>query len=123
MGKFIELRFGQGDLGRSLGLRKDIEPGETFVQREIVPLKAIKDAYVILPEGRNISITFESKGRLFTRVEYYKDRIDCIKRWTMIRKACGMTARDLLKNPLPLPMDAGEMEKKEGEKKDGQDQH
>ena len=111
MGKFIELRFGQGDLGRSLGIRQDVGEGELFVQREIVPVKAIKDAYIVLPEKRNIRITFEHSGRTFSRTEYYKSAVDCIKRWTMIRKACGFSARDMMMNPIPLPMDADEMEK------------
>lgn len=110
MRKFIELRFGQGDLGKSVCHRKDVDDGETFIQRELVPVKAIKDAYVILPEKRNIRITFESKGHLFSRTEYYKNEIDCIKRWSMLRRACGITSNELLLNPVPLPMDVAELE-------------
>ena len=106
MAKFIELRFGQGDLGKSLmDGKKDYEQ---FIQREIVPIKAIQDAYVILPEKRNIRITFKSKGRLFSRTEYYKNEIDCIKRWAMIRKALGIRAADLIRNPMPLSKDVEE---------------
>lgn len=114
MSKFIELRFGQGDLGRSMGCHKnDVEEGEYFVQREIVPVEAIKDAYVILPEKRNIKIKFEVDGRLYSRIEYYKNVIDCIKRWVMIRKALGFSANDVVCNPVPLPMDADRMPGKE----------
>lgn len=111
MGKFIELRYGQGDLGKSLCNRKDVEDGELFIQWELLPVNAIKDARIILPEKRNISITFERKGHLFTVTEYYKNTIECIKRWVMIRRACGMTVGDVTDNPVSLPMDAEEMEK------------
>ena len=114
MEKFIELRFGQGDLGKSLTHRKDVEDGEYFVQREIVPVSAIRDAYVILPEKRNIKIKFEVDGHLYSRIEYYRNTIDCIKRWSMIRHYLGFRAKLDLMNPVPLAMDAEEMEKKEG---------
>lgn len=116
--KFIELRFGQGMLGKEFIDRK--KNHETFVQRELVPVKAIKDAFIVLPEKRNIQITFEHGGRLFTRTEYYKNTIDCIKRWVMIKKACGITAKFQMMCPVPLPMDAEEMaeiEKEEQAKK------
>lgn len=113
MEKFIELRFGQGDLGKSITNRKDVEEGEYFVQRELVPVSAIKDAYVILPEKRNIRIRFYNGNKLITRTEYYKNEIDCIKRWCVIRSACGITSRVMMMNPVPLPMDAEEMEKEE----------
>ena len=119
MSKFIELRFGQGDLGRSLGINDKVPEGEVFVQREIVPIKAIKDAYIVLPERRNIRITFDSCGRICKRTEYYKTEIDCIKRWCMIRKALGFTAKDVIKNPVPLAMDIEELNEKKGEKENG----
>ena len=101
--KFIELRFGQGTLGKELiDGKKD---HEHYVQRELVPVKAIKDAFIILPEKRNIQITFEAGGREFTRIEYYKNTIDCIKRWVMIKKACGITAKFQMMCPVPLPDD------------------
>jgi len=115
MAKFIELRFGQGDLGKSLTHRKDVEDREYFIQREIIPVKAIEDVYVILPEKRNIRITYKHRGKLWQRTEYYKNEIDCIKRMTMIRRACGISANDVLMNPVPLPMDAEEMEKVKNE--------
>lgn len=115
MGKFIELRFGQGDLGKKL--INGQESHEFYVQRELIPISALKDAYIILPEKRNIRITYENKGRLFSRTEYYRNEIDCIKRWCMIRKACGIAARDLMKYPVALPDDVEELpewyEKKE----------
>ena len=111
MTKFIELRFGQGDMGKSICNRKDVADGEYFIQRELVPIKAIKDAYVVLPEKRNIRITFESKGHLYTRTEYYKNQVECIKRWVMIRRACGVTINEVMHNPVPLPMDAEEWDK------------
>ena len=113
MDGFIELRFGQGDLGRSVSHRKDVEEGDLFVQREIVPVSAIRDAYVILPQKRNIKIKFEVDGHIFSRIEYYRNTIDCIKRWTMIKKACGFRAKLDLMNPVPLPMDAEDMPKEE----------
>lgn len=102
MRKFIELRFGQGGWGP-----------DNLVQREIVPIKAIKNAFVILPEKRNISITFENAGRLFSRTEYYKNEIDCIKRWCFLKKACGMSSRDNEINPVPLAMDVDELKEVE----------
>ena len=111
--EFLELRFGQGDLGKSITNRKDVEDGELFVQRELVPVSAIRDAYVILPERRNIRIRFDNGNKLITRTEYYKNEIDCIKRWSVIRRACGISAKILMMNPVPLPMDADEMEKEE----------
>ena len=119
MSKFIELRFGQGDLGKSICNRKDIEDGDLFIQRELVPVKAIKDAYIILPERRNIKITFESKGHLFSRIEYYKNEIDCLKRWTILRLACGIRTAEVTMSPTPLPMDAEKMKKIVMRKKDG----
>lgn len=114
MNKFIELRFGQGDLGRSIGLHKnDIEEGEYFVQREIVPVDAIKDVYVILPEKRNIKIKFEVDGHLCSRIEYYTNTIDCLKRWTFIKKALvSPGTHEIMNSPLPLPMDIDKMPKK-----------
>lgn len=112
MSKFIELRFGQGQWGK-----------ESLVQREIVPVDAIKNAFIVLPEKRNIQITFDTCGRICTRTEYYKNEIDCIKRWCMIRKALGFTARDISMNPIPLAMDYEELNEKKGEKKNEQDQH
>ena len=123
MNKFIELRFGQADLGRSIGLHKnDVEEGEYFVQREIVPVDAIKDAYVILPEKRNIKIKFEVDGHIFSRTEYYKNVIDCLKRWTFIKKALvGLNTHELLSSPVPLPMDAKDMPQKELKEKKADD--
>lgn len=116
MGKFLELRDGRGDMGRSIGLRRnDVEEGDYFIQRELIPVDSILDAFVMLPEKRNIQIKFQVDGRVFSRVEYYKDTVDCIKRWVMIKKACGITANDQLMNPVPLPMDAEEMEKRKAE--------
>lgn len=112
MGKFIELRFGQGDLGKSISKREDVEEGQYFVQREVVPVSAIKDAFIILPDKRNIQITWKKGDRLFTRVEYYRDTIDCIKRWTMIKHALGFRAKLDGMNPVALPMDAEEMEQR-----------
>ena len=66
---------------------------------------------MILPEKRNIKIKFQVDGRVFSRVEYYKNTVDCIKRWVMIKKACGITGKDQLLNPVPLPMDAEKWEK------------
>ena len=114
MNKFIELRFGQGDLGRKILGQKDT--GEFYVQKEIVPVKAIRDAYVILPEKRNIRISFEIDGRLFKRTEYYANEIDCIKRWAFLRRMLGaVSGKDLLKMPRPLAMDVTEMEKAKAE--------
>ena len=115
MNKFIELRFGQGDLGRSMGLHKnDVEEGEYFVQREIVPVDAIKDAYVILPEKRNIKVKFEVNGHLYSRTEYYRNVVECLKRWTFIKKALvGLNTHELLASPVPLPMDVENMPLKE----------
>ena len=115
MNKFIELRFGQADLGRSMGLHKnDVEEGAYFVQRELVPVDAIKDAYVILPGKRNIKIKFEVDGHLYSRTEYYKNVVDCLKRWTFIKKALvGLNTHELLASPVPLPMDVEDMPKKE----------
>ena len=119
MNKFIELRFGQGDLGRSMGLHKnDVEEGEYFVQREIVPVDAIKDVYVILPEKRNIKVKFEVDGHLYSRTEYYKNVVDCLRRWTFIKKALvGLNTHELLASPVPLAMDVEDMPKK-GQKDD-----
>ena len=92
MREFIELRFGQGR-------------GE--VQRELVPIKQIKNAYVILPEKRNIRISFEDgNGKIRRRTEYYKNEIDCIKRWTFIKLSCGLRGNDCFINPVPLAEDA-----------------
>ena len=115
MNTFIELRFGQADLGRAMGLHKnDVEEGEYFVQREIVPVDAIKDAYVILPGKRNIKIKFEVDGHLYSRTEYYKNVVDCLKRWTFIKKTLvGLNTHELLASPVPLPMDVDDMPKKE----------
>lgn len=115
MNKFIELRFGQGDLGRSMGLHKnDVEEGEYFVQREIVPVDAIKDAYIILPEKRNIKVKFEVDGHLYSRTEYYRSVVDCLRRWTFIKKALvGLNTHELMASPVPLPMDAEDMPQKE----------
>lgn len=121
MKKFIELRFGQGDLGREILGQKDT--GEFYVQKEIVPVNAIKDAFVILPEKRNIRISFEIDGRLFKRTEYYADEIDCIKRWAfLLRKLGAVSDKDMLKMPRPLAMDVTEMEKAKAERaaKEGQ---
>ena len=118
MDNFIELRFGQGDLGRSVLGKRDNDDTEYYIQRQLIPVTAIKNAYVVLPEKRNIRITFDvGDGRLFTREEYYKDVIDCIKRWVMIKKACGINAKVQIMNPLPLPMDADEWEKVKQEEK------
>ena len=115
MNKFIELRFGQGDLGRSMGLHKnDVEEGEYFVQREIVPVEAIKDVYVILPEKRNIKVKFEVNGHLYSHTEYYRNVVECLKRWTFIKKALvGLNTHELLASPVPLPMDVENMPLKE----------
>lgn len=118
MTKFIELRFGQGDLGRRISKRKDVEEGETFIQREMVPIKAIKDAYVILPERRNIKIKFEVDGHIYSRIEYYKNEIDCIKRWSMIKHYLGARTKLDTLNPVPLPMDAEKWKKMQEEQKD-----
>lgn len=118
MTKFIELRFGQGDLGRRINKRKDVEEGETFIQKEMVPIKAIKDAYVILPERRNIKIKFEVDGHIYSRIEYYKNEIDCIKRWYMIKHYLGARPKVDFLNPVPLPMDAEEWKKMQEEQKD-----
>ena len=112
MGKFLELRDGRGDMGRSIGLhRNDVGECDYFIQRELIPVDSILDAFVILPEKRNIKIKFQVDGRVFSRVEYYKNTVDCIKRWVMIKKACGITGKDQLLNPVPLPMDAEKWEK------------
>ena len=119
MNKFIELRFGQGDLGREILGQENT--GEFYVQKEIVPVKAIRDAYVILPEKRNIRVSFEIDGRLFKRTEYYANEIDCIKRWTFLRRMLGtVSSKDLLKMPRPLAMDVTEMEKAERAAKEEQ---
>ena len=115
MKRFIELRFGQGDLGRSL-IGKDKYNDELYVQRELIPVSAIVDAFVILPEKRNIQIRFKVGKREFCRTEYYRNTVDCIKRWVMLRKACGMTSGDVINNPPSLPMDVDEMEKYKVEK-------
>ena len=117
MEKFIELRFGQGDLGRSICNRKDVEEGEYFIQREIVPVSAIRDAYVILPEKRNIKILFEVDGHIYSRTEYYKNVVDCIKRWNMIKHYLGFRGKLDVMNPVPLPMDAEEWEKVKEDRK------
>ena len=123
MNKFIELRFGQADLGRSMGLHKnDVEEGEYFVQREIVPVDANKAAYVILPGKRNIKIKFEVDGHLYSRTEYYKNVVDCLKRWTFIKKALvGLNTQELMASPVPLPMDAEDMPKKKETGDNGKD--
>lgn len=105
MSKFVELRFGQGDMGKSISNRQDVEDGELFIQRELVPIDAIQDMYIILPEKRNIRITFENRGHVFSRIEYYKNEIDCLKRWTILRRACGVTTAEVTMSPIPLPMD------------------
>ena len=123
MAKFLELRFGQGDLGRSITNRKDVDEGELFIQREIIPVKSIEDAYIVLPEKRNTRITYKHRGKLWSRTEYYRNPADCLRRWCMIRKACGMTFNDVTMNPVPLAMDAEEMKKGEEKsiEKDGKD--
>lgn len=115
MERFIELRYGLGDLGKSICNREDVEDGELFVQWELIPISAIKNAFIVLPQKRNIEIVYEIDGRLHRRTEYYKNTIDCIKRWVMIRRACGITSKELLNNPVALPMDAEKIDK--GEKK------
>lgn len=113
--KFIELRYGMGDLGKSICNRKDVEDGELFIQWEMIPVDAIKDAQIILPQKRNIRIMFERNGKLRTVTEYYKNTIDCIKRWVMITRACGITVNDKMHNPIALPVDAEEMQKNDAE--------
>ena len=108
MKRFIELRFGQGDLGRSV-IGKGDESDEMYVQREIIPVSSILDMYVVLPEKRNIKIRWKIGKREFCRTEYYRNTVDCIKRWCMIRKACGMSSRDITMNPVPLPADAADI--------------
>lgn len=95
MGRFVELRFGQGHFGDDL-----------CVQREIIPVDSIVDMFVVLPDKRNIQMTWKVGDRMFTRTEYYKNVTDCLKRWCFLRKACGMTAREISMNPVPLAMDA-----------------
>lgn len=105
MGSFLELRFGQAGIN-----------GEMNIQRELVPVKAIQDAYIILPEKRNIKIKWKVGDKIFSRIEYYQNEIDCLKRWTVIKHVCGIRAKLQLLNPVPLPMDAEEMDKvKKGE--------
>lgn len=110
--KFIELRFGQGSLGMSV-CGNGSENKEYYTQRELVPLKCIHNAFIVLPDRRNIQITFENNGRMFTRTEYYKNPIDCIKRWSWLKLAMGFRPQDNEILPQPLPMDAEDMPKEE----------
>ena len=102
MGRFLELRFGQGSPN-----------DESLVQREIVPVKAIQDAFIVLPDKRDIQITWKVGGRTFTRTEYYANEVDCLRRWAVIKHTCGISARVQSMNPVPLPMDIDEIKKGE----------
>ena len=81
MSKFIEIRFGQGEWG-NVGL----------VQKEIIPIDKIVDVYVCLPEQKSIQISYEFHGDIFTRLEFFKDQIDCQKRYCFIKSALDADA-------------------------------
>ena len=89
MKRFIEINFGQF--------------GET--QREIIPIDALKNAYVELPEKRNIRITYNN-GRDYSRTEYYRTEAECTRRWMEIRDAVGLGEYGPVHyRPWPLPED------------------
>lgn len=111
MEKFVELRFGQGDLGKSLIDHRNKETYPRFVQREIIPVSSIIDMYVVLPERRNIRIAWKVGERTYRRTEYYKNEIDCIKRWCFLKNACGASGPRTELLPLPLSDDIEELEK------------
>ena len=95
--KFIELRFGQGPW----------REGE-LVQREIVPTDSIINAFVNLPNERNIEIMYKVEDRVFHRTEYYRTKFECTARWNWLKKALGYSNNDIVKLPEPLGVDAEE---------------
>lgn len=69
--EFIELRFGQGDFD-----------GDRRIQREIIPVDSILDVYINLPSKRILDIVFKTgKGKTCHRHEYFRNEIDCLKRY------------------------------------------
>lgn len=69
---FIELRFGQAGL----------DDEDRNVQREIIPVDSLLDVYIELPEKKMLSIVFKSgTGRTCHRHEYFRNEIDCLKRY------------------------------------------
>lgn len=69
--EFIELRFGQGDFD-----------GDRRIQREIIPVDSILDVYINLPSKRILDIVFKTgTGRVCHRHEYFRNEIDCLKRY------------------------------------------
>lgn len=75
--EFIELRFGQSGL----------EDDEQNVQREIVPVDSILDVYINLPEKKIIDIVFRTgTGKTCHRKEYFRNEIECLKRYLGISR-------------------------------------
>lgn len=70
--EFIELRFGQAGF----------EDDEKNVQREIIPVDSILDVYINLPSKRILDIVFKTgTGKTCHRHEYFRNEIDCLKRY------------------------------------------
>lgn len=69
--EFIELRFGQAGF-----------EDEKNIQREIVPVDSILDVYINLPSKRILDIVFKTgAGKTCHRHEYFRNEIDCLKRY------------------------------------------
>ena len=105
--KFVEIRTGRGDLGREL-LGKDTKCPDLYEQWEVIPVDSIRRIRIVLPEKRNIEIKWKVGKRMYTGTEYFKDQIDCIKRYVVLCRACGLGPKD---GPAWLPMDVEEFRK------------
>ena len=75
--KFIEIRPG---CGKDFGL-----------QTEIIPVDQITGMYIVMPEGREIRITFKKGDASFTRTEYYHNKLQCKYRWHHFEALLGLS--------------------------------
>ena len=105
--KFVKLHIGREDLGREL-LGKDTTCPKLYTQWETIPVDSIMRIRILLPEKRNIEIKWKVGDHEYTGTEYYKNEIDCIKRYVILNHACGIKPDN---GPAWLPMDVVEYEK------------
>ena len=104
--KFVEIRTGRGDLGREM-LGKDTKCPDLYEQWEVIPVDSIQRIRILLPEKRNIEIKWKVGEHEYTGTEYFKDQIDCIKRYVILKHACGIKPNH---GPGWMPMDVKEFE-------------
>lgn len=74
MKRFIEINFSQ----------------DTEVQRELIPVSSVIDAYVELPYKKSIRISYKVGKRIHKVSEYYRTELECAKRFVYLRKQLGV---------------------------------